>query len=227
MTLKLFDQNKLATKPSSINLTDVSIGAGSCLTDSYQQKIAKLKEDVLIALARSDLEVTGTFDYDLTLDTNKAHVDKIKTILAKIPKLATFVKVKPVMPVFDEIMVEGSDTQEIKKFIRKANYDFLGFHCNHKMFDKQYDKLDSTVVSIYESSDYKEYDKIIESFASTLYSIISADKKGESIFYGEVDHHELDAKKMTDIILKLNGKIISANANVSPSCAKCEAAVRR
>lgn len=34
-------------------------------------------------------------------------------------------------------------------------------------------------------------------------------------------------KKLMDVVVKINGKIIAANANVSPSCSKCNATAKK
>ena len=125
MIVELYDQKKLSVLPSSVNINTVSIQAGKCLTDNYQKTMAELKEDVL----------TGNVYYELKVEKNLQYIEKINDILQILPKIVDFVKVKPVIPEFDEIEVLKTDSHEIKKFIRKANYDFLGFHCNHKDFD--------------------------------------------------------------------------------------------
>lgn len=217
MTLQIYDEKMLSSVPQSISINDLTIGASMCLTDSYQIKISELKKSVL----------DRNINYSVNIEKHKSYLDKINLILSKLPKLVEFVKVKPVIPEFEEIEVLKGDSAEIKKFIRKANYDFIGFHCNHKMYDKQYEKMDSLIASIYESTEYKTYDSLIESFALTLKHIIEYDKIGETVSYVEVCELESDAHKLVDLTLKLNCKIISANANVSPSCPKCRATVRK
>ena len=217
MTVQLYDEKKLTVSSEPVNINALSIQAGMCLTDSFQKTIAELKADVL----------TGNSYFESQLEKNKQYLDKINNILKKLPKIVDFVKEKPVIPEFDEIEVLKTDSNEIKKFIRKANYDFLGFHCNHKDFDKQYDKVDSEIAKLFESNEYKEYDKMIESFASTLYHIIKYDEMGKVIEHYEVLELESNAKKLVDLILKITAKVISVNANVRSSCPKCHATVRK
>ena len=227
MSVELYDQKKLSVSSSSVSINTVSIQAGKCLTNNYQITAAKLKEDVL----------TGNVCYELQCEKNKKYIEKINDILQKLPKLVDFVKVKPVIPEFDEIEVLKTDSNEIKKFIRKANYDFLGFHCNHKDFDKQYDRVDSEIAKLFESNEYKQYDGMIESFVSVIYNIIRADylvynklvkpNKYDDELRIKVRNLEMDAKKIVDLIIKINAKVISVNANVRPSCPKCNATVRK
>ena len=217
MSVKLYDEKMLTVSSASVNINALSIQAGKYLTNDYQKTMAELKEDIL----------TGNIHYELKNEKHKQYIDKINDILQKLPKIVDFVKVKPVIPEFDEIEVLKTDSNEIKKFIRKANYDFLGFHCNHKDFDKQYDKVDSEIVKIFESNEYKQYDVMIESFASTLYHIIKYDEVGKVVEYYEVLRLEGNVKKLVDAIIKINAKVISVNANVRPSCPKCHATVRK
>ena len=217
MTVQLYDEKKLTVSSEPLNINALSIQAGMCLTDTFQKTIAELKADVL----------TGNSYYELQLEKNKQYLDKINNILKKLPKIVDFVKEKPVIPEFDEIEVLKTDSNEIKKFIRKANYDFLGFHCNHKDFDKQYDKVDSEIAKLFESNEYKEYDKMIESFALVLHHIIKYDEMGKVLEHYEVLELESNAKKLVDLILKISAKVISVNANVRSSCPKCNATVRK
>ena len=217
MTVQLYDEKKLTVSSEPVNINALSIKAGMCLTDTFQKTIAELKADVL----------TGNSYYELQLEKNKQYLDKINNILKKLPKIVDFVKEKPVIPEFDEIEVLKTDSNEIKKFIRKANYDFLGFHCNHKDFDKQYDKVDSEIAKLFESNEYKEYDKMIESFALVLHHIIKYDEMGKVLEHYEVLELESNAKKLVDLILKITAKVISVNANVRSSCPKCNATVRK
>lgn len=187
MTVQLANKEvRLSTISGMVNINDISIGAPTCLTNKFQVRIAEMKRDVL----------TGNLNYDVKVEKNKKDIEKIRSILSKLPKVLDFVKVKPVIPEFEEIEALKSDSQEIKKFIRKANYDFIGYHCNHKMFDKQYEKLDSEVAKLFESEDYKKYDELIESFATTLYHITESDKYGESVSTNEIMELESDAKKI-------------------------------
>lgn len=217
MTVESYDQKCVNVLSTAININALSTQAGKCLTNNYQKAIAELKEDVL----------TGHVYYELKNEKHNKYIEKINNILQKLPKIVDFVKVKPVIPEFDEIEVLKTDSHEIKKFIRKANYDFIGFHCNHKMIDKQYEKIDSEIGKLFESSEYKQYDSLIESFASTLYHIIKYDEVGKVVEHYEVLDLENDAKKLVDLIVKINAKVIAANANVRHECPKCKATVRR
>lgn len=103
MSVELYDQKKLSVSSSSVNINALSIQAGKCLTNDYQITAAKLKEDVL----------TRNVYYELQIEKNKKYIEKINDILQKLPKIVDLVKVKLVIPEFDEIEVLKTDSNEI------------------------------------------------------------------------------------------------------------------
>lgn len=218
MSLTLFEESKLSTVPQMLHPNDITVAKHECLTDSYQKSIIKIKEQLL----------NKTLNVKCTLPKNQKYIDDIIELTNKLPVLDGFKKVKPVIPIFDEIMIEEGDSHEIEKFIRKVNYDFIGFHCNHKQFDKQYNKMDAEIAKIVESNDYQAYDKIYSDYSSTIYTILKCDSYNKE--YSErtvIESFKYETNKLIDIILLVNAKIITANANVSHECYKCKAAVRK
>ena len=218
MALTLFDQNKLTSDIESLHINDIMFVEKECVNDSWQKSIIQIKEQLL----------THALTSACKLPQNNKYIKTIIEIVNKFPEVITFKKVRPVIPEFDEIMTEETDSKEILKFIRKVNYDFMGFSCNHKQFDKQFNKMDSLIAKIYESAEYKAFDDVITSYAQTVYTIQKCDSYGKT--YADrtvIESYKYEAPKVIDIILKINARVIDANANVSHKCYKCCAAVRK
>ena len=124
-----------------------------------------------------------------------------------------------------------TDSAEIKKFIRKANYDFLGFHCNHKTIDKNYEKFDALIADIYSSPEFVEYRRIYREIGGFIHKITEFDKLGKDAQCDSDAHYvedtEYNAKKLVELIIKINSKIISANSTLIKECSKCKATVKK
>ena len=214
-------QLQLYSNTESFNMNTMFSRANSCNTNAYDMKISAILDNIF----------NNEFNIDLQVPQNQKYIQQILHILSNIPQLQEINKHKVTIPEFDEIEVMKTDSAEIKKFIRKANYDFLGFHCNHKSIDKNYEKFDALIADIYTSADFIEYRRIYKEIASSIYKIIQYDKLGEDaqsdINAHYVEDTEYNAKKLIELIIKINSKIISANSTLIKECSKCKATVKK
>ncbi|EAX77206.1 hypothetical protein TVAG_010380, partial [Trichomonas vaginalis G3] len=131
-----------------------------------------------------------------------------------LPKLPEIQQQKLTIPEFDEIEVKATDSVEIKKFIRKVNYEFLGFHCNHKVID------------IYKSEEFKTYDNFVSLVAKCVWQIRDKDRRGK-VWNGQIKPAAFELKKTIYALVVLAGQISMYNAKMNPQCSKCKAAMRK
>ena len=195
--------------------------AASNLSPKYVLKISKVIEQIF----------SNDFNIDIHVMQNHKYLQQILKILSNIPQLQEINKHRVVIPDFEEIEVMKTDSAEIKKFIRKANYDFLGFHCNHKTIDKNYEKFDALIADIYSSPEFVEYRRIYREIGGFIHKITEFDKLGKDAQCDSDAHYvedtEYNAKKLVELIIKINSKIISANSTLIKECSKCKATVKK
>ena len=176
--------------------------------------------------------------YDLfnkTLNTrcnrerNTKSIEDVVNVFNSIPSLLSFSRSKPSVPEFDEILVEPTDTPDIKKFIRKVNYEMIGYHCNHKVMNEQCDKVFKNISDLYHSKEYIEYESFIDKLSELIYHIRSKDSYDKD-FHGGSTHyiplnHEI--KHIIDNVIKMNGSITAYNSKTNPECSRCKSTVRK
>lgn len=185
-------------------------------TFTYEKEIERIKNDLL----RSEL---NTYAQN---EQNEQFLYEMQDIVDSLPKLPEIHQHKLIIPVFEEINVLKTDSVEIKKFIRKVNYEFLGYHCNHKVMDKDCDMIYKNLSDLYESDDYKKYVHFLENIASCVYQIRSADKRNKA-WDRIISPTGAEVKRVIDNIVNLAGQISAYNAKMNPECSKCKAAVRK
>lgn len=201
---------------------------------NFEQKKMELKNDLL----------NDNYDpvkYKLNVETNTNLIRDIFTIFHSLPKLNDITQSKPDVPIFEQIMELKTDSSEIKKFIRKVNYDMIGYHCNHNSINEKCDKIYGNVVDIYNSDEYLHYQSFISFALMTALSIIRKDKFGQpynvypadallcdnpdDFSFGFID--KCSVKEASENIIRLNGMIANNNAQTNKSCSKCDAARRK
>ena len=214
-------QLQLYTEAEHFNMNAMFTLANSCNTNEYELKISKVIEQIF----------SNDFNIDIHVMQNHKYLQQILKILSNIPQLQEINKHRVVIPDFEEIEVMKTDSAEIKKFIRKANYDFLGFHCNHKTIDKNYEKFDALIADIYSSPEFVEYRRIYREIGGFIHKITEFDKLGKDAQCDSDAHYvedtEYNAKKLVELIIKINSKIISANSTLIKECSKCNATVKK
>ncbi|EAX74526.1 hypothetical protein TVAG_448930, partial [Trichomonas vaginalis G3] len=206
------------TAPNSLvmNPTSMLVEMKSFIPSSYtfETEIQKIKQELL----------QGDLDCSAKDETNEQYLYEMQDLIDHLPKLPKIQQQKLTIPEFEEIEVRPTDSVEIKKFIRKVNYEFLGFHCNHKVMDKDCDMV--YFIDIYKSEEFKTYDNFVSLVAECVWQIRDKDRRGK-IWNEQIKPTASDLKKTIDAIVVLAGQISMYNAKMNPQCSKCKAAMRK
>lgn len=210
--------------PMSINILELSAMKREFLTDEYQIAIADIKCDLQ----------TGVLNTKCNHEENTDYLIIIRDVVSKYPKITSFVSNKPLIPEFEEIEERADDNKDIKKMIRKTNYDFIGYSCNHKQFNKHHALITSKMIEIFESDEFKEYDRHMDNIARLVYNIQTTTDKVKNKVWpckddnkNDVIHLAYKTDGIIDIILLINKKIQSINAGICLECYCCKAAIKR
>ncbi|EAX86475.1 hypothetical protein TVAG_405360 [Trichomonas vaginalis G3] len=208
------------TAPNSLvmNPTSMLVEMKSFIPSSYtfETKIQKIKQELL----------TSNLDCSAKDETNEQYLYEMEDIIDHLPKLPEIQQQKLTIPEFDEIEVKATDSVEIKKFIRKVNYEFLGFHCNHKVMDKDCDMVYKNISDIYKSEEFKTYDNFVSLVAECVWQIRDKDRRGK-VWNKQIRPAMFEMKRAIDALVVLAGKVSEYNAKMNPQCSKCKAAMRR
>ncbi|EAX82855.1 hypothetical protein TVAG_218440 [Trichomonas vaginalis G3] len=208
------------TAPNSLvmNPTSMLVEMKSFIPSSYtfETEIQKIKQELL----------TSNLDCSAKDETNEQYLYEMEDIIDHLPKLPEIQQQKLTIPEFDEIEVKATDSVEIKKFIRKVNYEFLGFHCNHKVMDKDCDMVYKNISDIYKSEEFKTYDNFVSLVAECVWQIRDKDRRGK-VWNKQIRPAMFEMKRAIDALVVLAGKVSEYNAKMNPQCSKCKAAMRR
>lgn len=209
------------TNNKTFNLSFVS--PSSTLVSEKDELFNYHEELMLIqnALLRSELSTYAI------IEENHDYLVLCQDTIDLLPKLPDIKQNKPVIPEFDEIEIEKSDSTEIKKFIRKANYEFIGYYCQHKTMDKECDLLNTHIATLYNSPEFKEYQQFIKNISSMVWNIRKRDKINKKWEDYEFLPTKRQIDKIVNYLVKLAGKINEYNARMNPTCSKCKAAQRK
>ncbi|EAX99730.1 hypothetical protein TVAG_472320 [Trichomonas vaginalis G3] len=206
------------TAPNSLvmNPTSMLIEMKSFIPSSYtfETEIQKIKQELL----------QGDLDCSAKDETNEQYLYEMQDLVEHLPKLPEIQQQKLTIPEFDEIEVKATDSVEIKKFIRNVNYEFLGFHCNHKVMDKDCDMV--YFMDIYKSGEFKTYDNFVSLVAECVWQIRGEDRRGK-VWNGQIKPAAFELKKTIYALVILAGKVSEYNAKMNPQCSKCKAAMRK
>ncbi|EAX74749.1 hypothetical protein TVAG_363380, partial [Trichomonas vaginalis G3] len=208
------------TAPNSLvmNPTSMLVEMKNFIPSSYtfETEIQKIKQELL----------TSNLDCSAKDETNEQYLYEMQDIIDHLPKLPEIQQQKLTIPEFDEIEVKTTDSVEIKKFIRKVNYEFLGFHCNHKVMDKDCDMVYKNVSDIYKSEEFKTYDNFVSLVAECVWEIRDKDRRGK-VWNEQLRPAMFEMKRAIDALVVLAGQISMYNAKMNPQCSKCKAAIRK
>ncbi|EAY12500.1 hypothetical protein TVAG_129140 [Trichomonas vaginalis G3] len=208
------------TAPNSLvmNPTSMLVEMKSFIPSSYtfETEIQKIKQELL----------TSNLDCTAQDEENEEYLYEMQDIIDHLPKLPEIQQQKLTIPEFDEIEVKPTDSVEIKKFIRKVNYEFLGFHCNHKVMDKDCDMVYKNVSDIYKSGEFKTYDNFVSLVAECVWQIRDKDRRGK-VWNKQIRPAMFEMKRAIDALVVLAGKVSEYNAKMNPQCSKCKAAIRK
>ncbi|EAX65602.1 hypothetical protein TVAG_507260, partial [Trichomonas vaginalis G3] len=183
---------------------------------TFETEIQKIKQELL----------QGDLDCSAKDETNEQYLYDMQDLIDHLPKLPEIQQQKLTIPEFDEIEVKTTDSVEIKKFIRKVNYEFLGFHCNHKVMDKDCDMVYKNISDIYKSGEFKTYDNFVSLVAECVWQIRDKDRRGK-VWNEQIKPACFELKKTIDALVILAGKVSMYNAKMNPQCSKCKAAMRK
>ncbi|EAX84002.1 hypothetical protein TVAG_081360 [Trichomonas vaginalis G3] len=202
------------TAPNSLvmNPTSMLVEMKSFIPSSYtfETEIQKIKQELL----------QGDLDCSAKDETNEQYLYEMQDLVEHLPKIPEIQQQKLTIPEFDEIEVKPTDSVEIKKFIRKVNYEFLGFHCNHKDCDMVY------FIDIYKSGEFKTYDNFVSLVAKCVWQIRDKDRRGK-VWNQQIKPAAFELKKTIYALLVLAGKVSEYNAKMNPQCSKCKAAMKK
>ncbi|EAX86135.1 hypothetical protein TVAG_280380 [Trichomonas vaginalis G3] len=212
-TIKTTAPNSLVMNPTSM-LVEMKSFIPSSYT--FETEIQKIKQELL----------TCNLDCSAKDETNEQYLYEMQDIIDHLPKLPEIQQQKLTIPEFDEIEVKATDSVEIKKFIRKVNYEFLGFHCNHKVMDKDCDMVYKNISDIYKSVEFKTYDNFVSLVAECVWQIRDKDRRGK-VWNEQIKPAAFELKKTIDALVVLAGKVSEYNAKMNPQCSKCKAAIRK
>ncbi|EAX72975.1 hypothetical protein TVAG_586370 [Trichomonas vaginalis G3] len=208
------------TAPNSLvmNPTSMLVEMKSFIPSSYtfETEIQKIKQELL----------TCNLDCSAKDETNEQYLYEMQDLIDHLPKLPEIQQQKLTIPEFDEIEVKPTDSVEIKKFIRKVNYEFLGFHCNHKVMDKDGDMVYKNISDIYKSEEFKTYDNFVSLVAECVWQIRDKDRRGK-VWNKQIRPAMFEMKRAIDALVVLAGFISMYNAKMNPQCSKCKAAMRK
>ncbi|KAI5549531.1 organellar and viral DNA polymerase type B, partial [Trichomonas vaginalis G3] len=162
-----------STLPNSLvmNPTSMLVDTSKTIPDSFdfETTIQKIKQELL----QGDLDCTAKDE------TNEQYLYEMQDIIDHLPKLPEIQQQKLTIPEFEEIEVRPTDSVEIKKFIRKVNYEFLGIHCNHKVMDKDCNMVYKNISDLYKSEEFKTYDNFVTLVAKCVWEIRNKDKRNK------------------------------------------------
>ncbi|EAX81389.1 hypothetical protein TVAG_242390 [Trichomonas vaginalis G3] len=208
------------TAPNSLvmNPTSMLVEMKSFIPSSYtfETKIQKIKQELL----------TSNLDCSAKDEENEQYLYEMQDLIDHLPKLPEIQQQKLTIPEFDEIEVKATDSVEIKKFIRKVNCEFLGFHCNHKVMDKDCDMVYKNISDIYKSEEFKTYDNFVSLVAECVWQIRDKDRRGK-VWNKQIKPATFELKRAIDALVVLAGKVSEYNAKMNPQCSKCKAAIRK
>ncbi|EAX82315.1 hypothetical protein TVAG_298750 [Trichomonas vaginalis G3] len=208
------------TAPNSLvmNPTSMLVEMKSFIPSSYSfvTEIQRIKQELL----------TSNLDCTAQDEENEEYLYDMQDIIDHLPKLPEIQQQKLTIPEFDEIEVKPTDSVEIKKFIRKVYSEFLGYHCNHKVMDKDCDMVYKNISDIYKSEELKTYDNFVSLVAKCVWQIRDKDRRGK-VWNGQIKPAAFELKKTIDALVVLAGQISMYNAKMNPQCSKCKAAMRK
>ena len=181
-----------------------------------------------------DMLFNNCFDYTAHYKEIDDKIIKRVNYFNEIPKVPSFQFKKLESISFEEIPTQEDDTNEIKKFLRKSNYDFIGFHCNHKTYNEQYELMRAKFMRLIDSSAFRGYSSFISLVITDIVKLIQLDRDcyneslKEKFIYTEIVNIHLRAFQPDFEIAKANtirlcSELIEINAKSCPTCSKCEA----
>lgn len=161
---------------------------------------------------------------DIKRENNKEYINNYIELFNSVGSLIPIIAPKKlVIPVIEEVEFEDDDSEEIRDMIDKLNIKTQSFTCDHTKKDKLYYAANSQYADLLLSKDYKEYERMCESFVHWIDGIRIADSYDVdgSEYKDKIAPYEL--KQLAKLTLAINKDINNINAQFkSLQCAKCE-----
>ena len=172
-----------------------------------------------------DALFSHTFSYEGKKPRVNEYIKQRVDYFNELPQVPTFQCKKLETFTFDKIEVHKDDTQEIKKFIRKANYDFIGYHCNHKVYDEQYEMSRVKFMKVIDSEAFQSYTGFISQIIYDIIKLIDYDNDPERDEINSNNCHcfDFNFRNVKHDTIKLCAELMTINTKSCPKCAKCEA----
>ena len=167
--------------------------------------------------------------YKCQLEHNTKIIKDMFYIVQQLPTINEITANKPTIPTFEPIPVQKTDSAEIKKFIRKINFEMVGFHCNHQMIDEKCDKVIKHITDLYDTDEFRHYQSFHNKVVEAIMKILEMNKFSPQKEFYEMCHmlDSNELRSIVDDIIRLNGMVSNYNATTNKRCNKCEAAVRK
>ena len=147
----------------------------------------------------------------LTRPRNITYIQRYQELFNHLIPIHTFQPKKLELPVIPKIEIEKTDSNEIKKMIRKLNIETQSFTCNHLTFDRKYDSFESDIGKVYLMQEKKDVDELIDRFISVVMNIQRRDKNNEDAYDISEEISLNDIKSINDKIIAINNKRLFKN----------------
>lgn len=163
----------------------------------------------------------------LTIPENILIVQRYQELFNSIIPIHTVRPKKLEIPVIPKLEIEKTDSNEIKKMIRKLNIETQSFTCNHLAFDRKYDSFESDIVKVYLMQEMKNFRNIIDDFVIEINKVEKKDKMNKA-WYVYRSISDYDIMKVNENIIAINSKLIEIESFFkSLKCHKCEHIVKK
>ena len=177
------------------------------------------KEQVKHHLMNNTLLSTLT----LSLPQNIKYIQYYQELFNCLIPIHTFKPKKLEEPDIPKIQIEKTDTNEIKKMIRKLNIETQSFACNHLAFDRKYDSFEADIGKVYLMQEKKDVDELIDYFVYIIMNIEDKDRRNKDAYTLSQQISLSDIKKINEKIIAINNKLIEIESFFkSLKCHKCE-----
>ena len=147
----------------------------------------------------------------LTRPRNITYIQRYQELFNHLIPIHTFQPKKLELPVIPKIEIEKTDSNEIKKMIRKLNIETQSFTCNHLTFDRKYDSFESDIGKVYLMQEKKDVDELIDRFISVVMNIQRRNKNNEDAYDISEEISLNDIKSINDKIIAINNKRLFKN----------------
>ena len=136
------------------------------------------KEQVRYHLMNNDLLST----LSLSIEENIKYIQYYQELFNCLIPIHTFQPKKLEEPEIPKIQIEKTDTNEIKKMIRKLNIETQSFSCNHLAFDRKYDSFEADIGKVYLMQEKKDVDELINRFIHIIMNIEDKDRRNKNAY---------------------------------------------